>query len=191
MRRITWWFLSTVAALVLLFSYRTSLSGPSGTAAAAGNAQNAPGIVSGPGAAGSGTGGASPSPGASGSSGSGSGSGSSGSGSSGSGSSGSGSSGSSGSADTVVNGTVSQTRWGPVQVQVRISGGKITEVTVLQQPDGNFRDQEINSYALPLLKQQVLSAQSASIDGVSGATVTSDGYRQSLQAALDAAHFKA
>jgi uncharacterized protein with FMN-binding domain len=89
----------------------------------------------------------------------------------------------------VVNGSVAQTRWGPVQVQVTIESGKITEVTALVVPNGNSRDQEINDYAVPQLRQQVLSAQSARIDGVSGATVTSGGYIESLQAALDAAHF--
>jgi uncharacterized protein with FMN-binding domain len=72
---------------------------------------------------------------------------------------------------------------------VTLSDGKITDVRALQYPDGNDRDQEINSYALPELHDQVLAAQSADIDGVSGATVTSLGYTQSLQAALDAAHF--
>jgi hypothetical protein len=90
---------------------------------------------------------------------------------------------------TLVNGTVARTRWGPVQVQVRIAGGKIVDVTTLQVPSGNERDYEINSYAVPQLRQEVLDAQSANIDTVSGATVTSDGYRESLQAALDAAHF--
>jgi uncharacterized protein with FMN-binding domain len=74
-------------------------------------------------------------------------------------------------------------------VQVIISNGKIADVKVLQYPDGNGRDQEINSYALPELHDQVIAAQSANIDGVSGATVTSRGYTQSLQAALDTAHF--
>jgi uncharacterized protein with FMN-binding domain len=90
---------------------------------------------------------------------------------------------------TVVDGSVAQTRWGPVQVQVTIAGGRIINVTVLQQPNGNRRDQEINAYAIPQLNQEVLAAQSARIDTVGGATVTSDGYLQSLQAALDAAHF--
>src|SRR5256886_2810941 len=91
--------------------------------------------------------------------------------------------------DLVVNGTVAQTRWGPVQVRVRISGGRIVEVTTIQVPDGNRQDEEINAYAVPQLKQETLDAQSANVDTVSGATVTSDGYRESLQAALDAAHF--
>jgi uncharacterized protein with FMN-binding domain len=95
-----------------------------------------------------------------------------------------------GTGDLVVNGTVAQTRWGPVQVRVRISGGKITDVTTLQVPNGNRRDAEINSYAVPQLRAEVLAAQSAHVDVVTGATVTSDGYLSSLQAALDSAHFK-
>jgi uncharacterized protein with FMN-binding domain len=93
-------------------------------------------------------------------------------------------------ADVVVNGKVARTRWGPVQVQVHIRNGKIVDVTALRQPNGNDRDQEINSYAIPQLHDEVLSAQGAQIDTVSGATVTSDGYRESLQSALDAAHVK-
>ncbi len=69
-----------------------------------------------------------------------------------------------------------------------MSGGKITGVAVPVYPDGNRRDQEINARALPILRQETLDAQSADIDAVSGATVTSDGYQESLQAALDAAH---
>jgi uncharacterized protein with FMN-binding domain len=59
---------------------------------------------------------------------------------------------------------------------------------VLQYPNGNGKDAEINSYALPILTQETTSAQSASIDMVSGATVTSTGYIQSLQSALDQAN---
>ena len=81
----------------------------------------------------------------------------------------------------------SQTRWGPVQVKITVQGGKITKVTCLQQPSGNSRDAEINSRALPILINESLSAQNANIDMVSGATVTSEGYVQSLQAALDEA----
>ncbi len=84
-------------------------------------------------------------------------------------------------------GDVAQTRWGPVQVEITVAGSKITAVNVLQQPNGNPKDQEINAYALPVLIQSTLDAQSAQIDMVSGATVTSDGYVQSLQSALDKA----
>jgi FMN-binding protein len=89
----------------------------------------------------------------------------------------------------VVNGSVTDTRWGPVQVQVTIAQKRITDVQALIYPDGTGHDIAINAYALPILREQALAAQSAQIDGVSGATVTSDGYRESLQAALDAAHF--
>jgi len=96
--------------------------------------------------------------------------------------------GGSSAAGTVVTGTVASTRWGPVQVQVAVSGGKITSVQVVQQPEGNRRDEEINASAVPTLVQETLDAQSAKIDMVSGATVTSEGYLQSLQSALDQAH---
>ena len=86
-----------------------------------------------------------------------------------------------------VQGSTVETRWGPVQVEVTLTDGKITKVTALQLPDGNPRDLEINNFAVPQLVEETLSAQSARIDAVSGATYTSDGYIQSLQSALDAA----
>lgn len=84
-----------------------------------------------------------------------------------------------------VTGDVVQTRWGPVQVQITTQGGQITSVEVVQYPSGNREDEQINGYALPILVDETLSAQSASIDMVSGATVTSVGYLDSLQSALD------
>ena len=146
MRRMTLWIVSTVAAVVLLLSYRTSLGGSVPSTAAA------PGVVPG-------------TPGPSGSARSGS------------------------TKNLTVNGTVAKTRWGPVQVQVIITNGKITDVRTLRRPSGNDRDEEINAYAIPQLRAEVLSAQSANIDAVSGASVTSGGYVESLQAALVAAHF--
>jgi uncharacterized protein with FMN-binding domain len=101
--------------------------------------------------------------------------------------SGTGSGGSSTTGTKTVSGDTAQTQWGPVQVKITVKSGKLTDVTVLQSPSENPRDQEINSYALPELKSEALAAQSASIDTVSGATYTSDGYRQSLQSALDSA----
>jgi uncharacterized protein with FMN-binding domain len=74
-----------------------------------------------------------------------------------------------------------------VQVKLTMSGGTITKVTVLQQPSGNPKDSEINAYALPILIKETEQAGNAKIDMVSGATVTSTGYIQSLQAALDQA----
>ena len=143
MRRITLWLFSTVAALVLLFSYRTSTnSGGTGTTTAAATA---------------------PAPATTGQS-------------------------DTSSGAKTYSGSVAQTRWGPVQVTITVSGGKITDVAVPTYPNGNPRDEEINAYALPVLTQETMNAQSADIDTVSGATITSDGYKESLQAALDAAH---
>ncbi|MFK0283536.1 FMN-binding protein [Streptomyces sp. NPDC090499] len=99
----------------------------------------------------------------------------------------SGKSGSSSSGTRTVTGDTVQTRWGPVQVKVTIKSGRITDVTAVQYPTDNPRDQEINQYALPQLRSEALAAQSASIDTVSGATYTSQGYQQSLQSALDSA----
>ncbi|MEZ0093727.1 FMN-binding protein [Streptacidiphilus sp. EB129] len=98
----------------------------------------------------------------------------------------SGSSGTSSGVRSVTGGAV-DTRWGPVQVKVTFNGSKITAVDVLQQPDGNDRDAEINAQAIPILTQEALAAQSATIDAVSGASYTSEGYIASLQSALDAA----
>jgi uncharacterized protein with FMN-binding domain len=99
----------------------------------------------------------------------------------------SGSSGSRSTKITTYTGSVAQTRWGPVQVKISVQGGKLTKVTILQHPSGNSRDAEINDYALPILINESVTAQSANIDMVSGATVTSEGYLTSLQAALDEA----
>jgi uncharacterized protein with FMN-binding domain len=97
-------------------------------------------------------------------------------------------SGSGGSATSVVNGTSADTRYGPVQVQLHVRGGRIVSATAIDYPQGSGRDREINSFAIPILQKETVSAQSSQIDTVSGATFTSDGYRTSLQAALDAAH---
>lgn len=92
-------------------------------------------------------------------------------------------------APVVVDGSAVNTDYGPVQVEVTITNKKITNVTVPQYPSGSGRDAEINSYAIPQLIAEVLSAQSATIDAVSGATYTSQGFQTSLQSALDAANF--
>lgn len=97
-------------------------------------------------------------------------------------------SGASGSGPTTVTGDVAQTRWGPVQVAITVQGGKITSVDAVQVPNGNQRDAEINGTAIPILNQEAMQAQTARIDTVSGATVTSDGYLTSLQSAIDQAH---
>jgi uncharacterized protein with FMN-binding domain len=86
-----------------------------------------------------------------------------------------------------VTGSAADTRWGPVQVKVTLASGKITAVDVVEEPDSNGRDQEINAEAVPQLVSETMQAQSAQIDMVSGATYTSEGYVQSLQSALDQA----
>jgi uncharacterized protein with FMN-binding domain len=90
-------------------------------------------------------------------------------------------------ASGTVTGTAADTRWGPVQVQITVANRKITDVAVVQYPDSNGKDRQINARALPVLIQETLKAQSARIDMVSGATYTSDGYVTSLQSALDKA----
>ena len=96
--------------------------------------------------------------------------------------------GSTGSASAVtVTGSSADTRWGPVQVQVTIENGTITDVTVVDYPTENGKDRQINARAVPVLVRETLDAQSADIDMVSGATVTSEGYLESLQSALDEA----
>lgn len=89
--------------------------------------------------------------------------------------------------DGTYTGTTAVTRFGNVQVQVTIAGGKITDVTALQLTDQDGRSVQISAQAAPLLQQEALTAQSATIDTVSGATYTSEGYIQSLQSALDQA----
>jgi uncharacterized protein with FMN-binding domain len=88
----------------------------------------------------------------------------------------------------VVNGTSADTQYGPVQVQLKVQAGRVLSATAIDYPQESGRDQEINSNAIPILQQETVRAQSAHIDSVSGATYTSGGYLQSLQAALDAAH---
>ena len=159
MRRITLMITSTLAAVIMLFGYRTSTRGTHPTADT-----TAPvGIVTG----------AAPTPDAT--------------------------SGKAGRHPTkqaspkptsiTVNGPTEQTRYGPVQVQVTIAGKRITGVKTLQHPSGDDRSIQIAADALPQLRSETLTAQSAHIDAVSGATYTSEGFQQSLQGALDLAHF--
>ena len=93
-----------------------------------------------------------------------------------------------GGASGTFAGSTSNTRYGPVQVQISVTGGRITAATLLQVPHEAGRTDRINSQAVPILKQETVQAQSAQIDTVSGATYTSNGYIRSLQSAIDAAH---
>lgn len=85
------------------------------------------------------------------------------------------------------DGNVVNTRYGPVQVQIQVTNGALTDVAVVQYPDADRKSVRINDQALPTLRSEALTAQSARVDTVSGATYTSDGYAQSLQSAIDAA----
>ncbi len=75
-----------------------------------------------------------------------------------------------------------------MQVKITVVDGKITAAQAVQYPTSNSRDQQINAAAIPILGHEAVQQQSADIDMVSGATVTSEGYRQSLQSAIDQAH---
>jgi len=106
----------------------------------------------------------------------------------------SGSTGSTGSAggaakDGTFTGQTAQTPFGPMQVAAVISGGKITDVKVLQETNQGGRSVQISNQADPMLRSEVLQAQSANVSMIGGATYTSMGYLQSLQSALDQAGF--
>lgn len=96
-----------------------------------------------------------------------------------------------GSSSTLKDGTYTgssvSTRFGPVQVRITVSGGTITAVTVPAYPQNDNRSAQINATAVPKLVSATLTAQSASVSNVSGATYTTNGYRTSLQNAIDAA----
>ena len=166
MRRIVLWVMSTLTMLVLLFSYHTSQGAGSSSVPSAIQQLNQTPSSSSSGTSGSSTSGSS---------------------TSGSGSGSSGSSSGTTKAKTYTGDTV-MTQYGPVQVKITVSSGKITTAEVLQVPWSNGQDQMINSNAVPILNQEAVDAQSSSIDMVSGATFTSQGYIGSLQSAIDQAH---
>jgi uncharacterized protein with FMN-binding domain len=159
-KRIVLWLMSTLTVLVLLFGYHTSTS--SQATATADSSVVAP--VQGS-----------------------SDTGSSDTGSTGTSSDSTSSDSGTSAASSTVTGDEASTRWGPVQVELTVANGSITDVSVVEYPDNNGKDQQINARALPILIQETLDAQGDSIDAVSGATVTSDGYLESLQSALDEA----
>ena len=84
-----------------------------------------------------------------------------------------------------AQGDVVQTQFGPVQVQVVAEAGTLTSVTALALPENDGHSMMISQNVEPVLSEQALTAQSAQIAGVSGATYTSIAYQQSLQSALD------
>ena len=84
-------------------------------------------------------------------------------------------------------GDTSQTRWGPVQVEIILTNGKITDVTTLQYPNGDRKSLNISNRVIPWLQEETLQVQSANISGISGATYTSTGFQSSLASALQKA----
>jgi uncharacterized protein with FMN-binding domain len=95
-------------------------------------------------------------------------------------------SGTTSAATATVDGPVVDTRYGGIQVEIVVANGQVQDVIAIQLPTGR-RSGQISDAAAPILREEALQAQSASIDTVSGATYTSDAYAQSLQAALDQA----
>jgi len=85
---------------------------------------------------------------------------------------------------------VEQYGYGMLAVRVTVSGGRITQVSVPTLQVADAYSGSIAKQVMPMLRSQVLSLQSANIDGVSGATYTSEAYAMSLQGALDQLHFK-
>jgi uncharacterized protein with FMN-binding domain len=162
MRRVVLALGGTVAGLVMLLSFRshTASTASAGVTAGSGGTGTSPGASS---AAGSGSSAASGAGAASAPVSAGSGTG------------------------TAVTGDAIATPYGPTQVQVTLNAGKIVKVTVLQHTDDGINSQMIDGHALPLLNSETLTAQSAKIDAVSGASYTSAGYIKSLQSALDKA----
>ena len=87
-------------------------------------------------------------------------------------------------------GAAYMTRYGAVQVSVTVKNGKITKVNAPVYPVGTFRDQQINSQAIPMLEQEVITAQSSNINNITGASFTAQGFYISLVSALGKAGLK-
>jgi uncharacterized protein with FMN-binding domain len=89
------------------------------------------------------------------------------------------------SANGTITGPVIDTRYGPVQLEATVSNGKFVDVRVLQLPTDRALSARISLFVAPILRSEALQVQSAQIDYISGATYTSEGYAESLQAILD------
>lgn len=89
--------------------------------------------------------------------------------------------------DGSYTGSIANAYYGNVQVQVTISGGKITNVQFLSYPNDNPNSQSINEQATPYLKQEAIQAQTANVNVISGATLTSQAFVQSMSSALNQA----
>jgi uncharacterized protein with FMN-binding domain len=90
-----------------------------------------------------------------------------------------------GASATRATGTLEQYGYGELSVRVTMAGGKITDVSVAKLQTADTYSQQLASYVIPILRREVLAAQSARINGLSGATYTSEAYAYSVQSALD------
>jgi len=86
--------------------------------------------------------------------------------------------------DGLYPGPITDAYYGPLQVQAKIAGGRIVSIDVVQYPADRRASRSINSRALPELQSEVIAAQSDRVDLISGATLTSEAYLRSLNAAL-------
>lgn len=86
--------------------------------------------------------------------------------------------------DGAYTGSAADAYYGTIQVQAIIQGGKLTDVKFLQYPSDRSTSVAVNTMAMPILKKEAIAAQSATVDGASGATFTSQAFRESLGAAL-------
>jgi uncharacterized protein with FMN-binding domain len=89
--------------------------------------------------------------------------------------------------DGTYTGSVADAYYGNVQVQVKVSGGQMTDVAFLQYPNDRSNSRYINSQAMPILKTEAIQSQNAQVDTVSGASDTSQAFRESLASALSQA----
>jgi uncharacterized protein with FMN-binding domain len=97
---------------------------------------------------------------------------------------------STGGSGGTATGDAVDTRYGPAQVKVTVKNGKITAVQAVELQQDDPRSQAISAYAEPILREEVLSAQTAAVHAVSGATYTSESYLRSVQSALDKLGYK-
>ena len=89
-----------------------------------------------------------------------------------------------GYADGTYTGPVTDAYYGPIQIQAIVQGGQLTALKVLKYPSDRRTSVNINRQALPMLRDEAIRAQSANVDIISGATLTSRAFIQSLRGAL-------
>ena len=89
--------------------------------------------------------------------------------------------------DGSYDGNVISTNWGPIEVKIVVSGGKITDVVALQYPSSRSRSLQISNYALPVYEDEVIRIQNENVNSISGATQTARGFRAAVASAIQKA----